>query len=102
MKRILLAATLFAACSAMADLVATNRNGDEMRLMPGPCVHAGILGHIGSKEARARLKKGQAWVDGKLLYVCWVDTGDGAYWVVCEDGEGRSHSVTSFTDKPGA
>jgi hypothetical protein len=100
MKRILvIAATLFAACSAMADLVATSGE-NERRLMPGPCVHAGILGML-KPEHRKQFKKGQAYVQGHLFYACWIDTGEGAYFVLYEDGDGKAYSVTSFTDKPG-
>jgi hypothetical protein len=99
MKSVLLAATLFAACSAMADLVASNGE-NELRLMPGPCVHGGILGML-KPEHRPQFRKGQAWVEGKMFYACWADTGEGSYIVFYDDGDVKVYSVTSFTDKPG-
>ena len=99
MKRLLIAAIL-AVGPAYADLIATNSGGDELRLMHSPCTHGGVLGHL-DKDKRVQFKKAQSWVQGKLLYACWIDTGDGAYWVVYEDGEGKPYSITSFIDKPG-
>lgn len=98
MKRLLIAA-VFAAGPAFADLVATSGE-NELRLMPGPCVHGGILGML-KPEHRKQFKKGQAFVAGKLFYACWIDTGEGSYFVIYDDGDGKVYSVTSFTDQPG-
>ena len=99
MKKLLIAA-LLAAGPAMADLVATNSGGDELRLMNSPCVHGGILGHL-KEEYRPKFKKAQAWIGGKMHYACWIDTNEGAYFVMWESGEGSAFPVTSFIDQPG-
>jgi len=98
MKSLLIAAIL-AAGPALADLVTTN-GGNELRLMPGPCVHGGILGML-KPEHRAQFKKGQAYVQGKMFYACWTDTGEGSYVVFYDDGDVKVYSITSFTDQPG-
>ena len=101
MKRLLIAALAAGfATFAAADLVATNKTGDELRLMPGPCVHGGILGQL-KEEYRPLFKKGQAWVGGKMHYTCWIDTGDGFYFVAFEDGGGHAFPITAFTESPG-
>jgi hypothetical protein len=99
MKKLLIAA-LLAAGPAMADLVATNKGGDELRLMPGRCVHGGILGHL-AEEWRPKFKKGQAWIGGKLHFVCWIDTGDGDYFVMGESGASHFYPITMFIEQPG-
>ena len=58
---------------AWADLVAAHQ-GNELRLMPSPCVHGGILGLL-KPEHRPLFKKGQATVGEKTYYACWLDTG---------------------------
>ncbi len=98
MKRLVLAAALLAAGSAMADLVA--RNGkNELRLMHSPCVHGGTLGHL-KEEWRSQFRKAQASIEGKTLFACWIDTGEGAYFVIWEDGTSNGYPVAGFLDVP--
>jgi hypothetical protein len=98
MKKLLIAA-MFAASPAFADLVA--RNGkNELRLMDMPCVHGGILGQL-KEEWRPKFKKAMATVQGKTHYACWIDTGDGAYYTIWEDGTGAAYPVEGFVDEPG-
>lgn len=100
MKRILLASFLLMFWGgAWADLVATN-GPNELRLMHSPCVHAGILGQL-KEEFRPQFKKAQATIAGKTHFACWIDTGDGAYFVIWESGEGQAYPVTGFLDQPG-
>ena len=40
-------------------------------------------------------------IGGKMLYVCWLDGGEGTYYVIREDGEGGWFPVTMFLDQPG-
>lgn len=99
MKRVLVVAA-FLCGPAFGDLVAVNSKGDELRLMHSPCVHAGILGRI-KEEYRSRFKKAQAEIGKKMIYACWVDTGDGAYYIVWEDGSSTAYPITGFLDQPG-
>lgn len=98
--RYLLAALVLLTMPARADLVATNSAKDELRLMPGPCIHGGTLGLI-AEEWRSRFKKAQADIGGRLVFGCWIDTGEGWYWVIFETGQGIAYPITSFLDQPG-
>lgn len=100
MRSILIAA-LAAGCvtAASADLVAST-GGNELRLMASPCVHDGVLGML-KPEWRAAFKKAQATVGGKTFAACWIDTGEGAYFVQFEDGTGMGYPISGFVDQPG-
>jgi hypothetical protein len=100
MKRLLVAViSLLIWSPAMADLVARN-GANELRLMHSPCVHAGILDQL-KEEWRPKFKKAQASVDRKTFYACWIDTNQGNYVVMFEDGNGMSYPITGFLDEPG-
>jgi hypothetical protein len=100
MKRILIAAAMLAASIAMADLVATNPRGDELRLMPAACVNEAVLEQI-KPEFRDKFQKAQASIGGKTFAGCWVDTGEGAYIVFFSDGDRLILPVTAFINQPG-
>jgi hypothetical protein len=100
MKRILIAAAMLAASTAMADLVATNTRGDELRLMPAPCTNEAVLDQI-KPEHRDKFQKAQASIGGKTFAGCWVDTGEGAYLVFFSDGDRLILPVTAFINQPG-
>lgn len=100
MKRIAVAlAFLMFWGGASADLVARN-SGNELRLQHTACVHAGILGQL-REEWRPKFKKAVATVAGKMHYACWIDTMDGAYFVVWEDGSAAGYPIAGFLDEPG-
>jgi hypothetical protein len=100
MKRILAAALAAGiATSSFADLVATSGK-NELRLMDAPCVHGGVLGML-KPEWRPKFKKAAADVNGKMLYACWIDTMDGAYFVLFEDGDGQAYPIQAFIEVPG-
>jgi hypothetical protein len=100
MKRILIAAAMLAASTAMADLVATNTRGDELRLMPAPCTNEAVLDQI-KPEHRDKFQKAQASIGGKTFAGCWVDTGEGAYLIFYADGDRSVMPVTVFVNQPG-
>jgi hypothetical protein len=100
MKRILIAAAMLAACTAMADLVATNTRGDELRLMPVACTNEAVLEQI-KPEHRDKFQKAQASIGGKIFAGCWVDTGEGAYLIFYADGDRSVMPVTVFVNRPG-
>lgn len=99
MKRLIALAFLLLSSGAFADFV-TRSGQNELRLMASPCVHAGILGHL-KEEWRAKFNKAQASISGKTHYACWIDTGDGSYFVIWEDGTGVAYAITSFLHEPG-
>jgi hypothetical protein len=99
MKRILLSLVLALPFSAGADLVA--RNGrNELRLIESPCVHGGTLAHL-KEEWRPKFKKASATIGGGHVYACWIDTGDGTYYVLFESGESLLIPVQAMLDEPG-
>lgn len=85
--------------SSFADLVARN-GANELRLMPGACSHGGILGQL-REEWRPKFRKGQATIEGKLHFACWIDTFEGAYFVIWESGESSLLPITGFIEVPG-
>jgi hypothetical protein len=40
-------------------------------------------------------------VGNKTFAACWIDTGEGAYWVAFENGQSVAFSVTGFINQPG-
>jgi hypothetical protein len=100
MKKLVFLAALLAASTAMADLVATNPRGDELRLMPAACVNEAVLEQI-KPEFRDKFQKAQASIGGKTFAGCWVDTGEGAYLVFFSDGDRLVAPVTAFVNSPG-
>jgi hypothetical protein len=100
MKAFALALVLFAG-SAQADLVASNRAGDELRLMNGACTNERILEGI-RDEWQDKFKAGQAAIKGKTIALCWIDvTEHGAYFMAFADGESIAMAVSSFIEQPG-
>ena len=99
MKRFLLIAALIAA-PAYADLVVSN-GANELRLMPESCTNPAILERI-KDEYRPQFKKAQASIDGKTFAGCWIDTQQGAYYVLYSDGGEAAYPVTAFIEAPGA
>jgi hypothetical protein len=98
MKHLLLIAALMCG-NAWADLVATN-GPNELRLIDSACTHEGILENI-KPEYRDKFKRAQATVGNKTFAACWIDTGEGAYWVAFENGQSVAFSVTGFINQPG-
>ena len=99
MKRLLLAA-LLAAGPAMADLVA--KSGDnELRLLNTPCVNSAVLAHI-RDEWRDKFKAATAQLGANYFNACWIDTEQGAYFIVYSDGDQNVIPVRAFIDQPGA
>lgn len=102
MRRLIIAA-LLAAGPAMADMVASNGAGDELRLFDRPCTIAAILAGI-KPEFHSKFQAGQALIGGKVIRLCYIDTQEGSYFVVPEGSEGGGgivYSVTMFTSSPG-
>lgn len=92
-------AASFVAFPASADLVATNGAGDELRLFDRPCTTAAILDTL-NPEYHAKFNAGQAIIGGKVIKVCWIDTEQGAYYVMPEGAtEGVAYPVSIFNDK---
>jgi hypothetical protein len=100
MKRILLAAIL-AAGPAMADMVASNGAGDELRLFDRPCAIESIRARI-NPEYVDKFQAAQAIVGGKVIRACYIDTGEGFYYLMPEGAEqGIAYPVTIFISSPG-
>jgi hypothetical protein len=59
-----------------------------------------VLGAL-KPEWRPKFKKAQATVGGRMFYACWIDTGEGVYWVAWEDGTSAGYPVGAFLDEPG-
>jgi hypothetical protein len=100
MKRVLLAALAAGiSTSAAADLVA--KNGDnELRLLNTPCVNSAVLAHI-RDEWRDKFKTAQAQLGPQFFHACWIDTEQGAYFVIYSDGDQSAIPVRAFIDQPG-
>ena len=97
MKRILVCAGIaMLAFSAQADLVATNGE-NSLRLKQEPCTNATIVPMI-REEFRPQFKAGSAEIAGKRFQTCWIDTGDGVYFVMFDDGDDASVPITAFVE----
>ena len=90
------------ALSAQADLVARNDKA-ELRLLNAACTEKAILDQL-KPEFHARFKAGRLLAhDGSInLKVCWIDTGEGAYFVQFQDGDSGAIPVQVFTEEHGA
>lgn len=99
MKRLL--ALIFALIwlPAMADLVARN-GANELRLRFSPCMDDAILGHL-KDEWRPKFSTARAQVGTKSFVACWIDTHDGTYFVIFQNGQSQLYPVTGFLDEPG-
>lgn len=100
MRSLILAAAMLAAAPAMADLVASNGKGNEMRLEQAPCTNEAVLSYL-KPEFHSQFKRGMALLANKPVAVCWIDTEQGAYWIVTEAGEAVALPITIFVDEPG-
>lgn len=86
--------------AAHADLI-TRSGTSELRLFMSPCVHAGILGQL-NPEWRPKFRQGQLTLENKpFMYACWIDTGEGAYYVLLENGNDGLFPITAFIEQPG-
>lgn len=89
------------AASASADMVASNGSGDELRLFERPCEIASVLAAI-KPEFHSKFQAAQAIVGGKVIRACYIDTGEGFYYLMPEGAtDGIAYSVTIFTSQPG-
>lgn len=84
---------------AHADLVAKTAD-NELRLLNSPCTHGGTLALL-KPEHRPKFKKAIVMLKTLMVYGCWVDTGEGAYFVMLETGGGFALPVTAFLEEPG-
>lgn len=99
MKRLIVAAALVAASSAMAgDLVMSNKDGNELRLYDRACSHGGTLAILKEEwrpnfhDARIRDKRGTI-----VWYACWIEE-NGQAVVVFEDGDVLAFPLSAFQD----
>lgn len=101
MRKLMLCAALLCAAPAFADLVAKNKNGDELRLFERVCTNPTILAAI-KPEFHARFKAGQASIGGQVIALCYIDTNEGYYYIMPEGADqGFSYPVTIFINQPG-
>jgi hypothetical protein len=96
MKRILIAAAMLAACTAMADLVAT-QGADSVRLTSVPCEAK----HINAK-VRSEYRASSAVIGGRRFVACWtLLEKSGAALVLYEDGDFWVAPMSVFKNVPG-
>jgi hypothetical protein len=100
MKRII-AALIAAGFSTFtqADLVARG-GANELRLLNTPCTNAAVLAHL-KDEWHDKFKTAHATIGPRHFAACWIDTEQGAYFVVYEDGDQSAVPVGVFADQPG-
>ena len=102
MRRFILAALAAGfAVSASADMVASNGSGDELRLFDRACTVESIRAAI-NPEYVDKFRAGQATIGGKTIRLCWIDTEQGAFYLMPEGAEqGIAYPVTIFISQPG-
>jgi hypothetical protein len=98
MRKFILAALLCAAGSAMADYVASNDAGDELRLMNGACDHQDILDQL-KPEFHSQFKRAQATIGGAVVRGCWIEIEEEkAFYVQFENGQGNVFPMGMFKE----
>jgi hypothetical protein len=82
-----------------ADLVARG-GANELRLLNTPCTNAAVLAHL-KDEWHSKFKTAHATIGPHYFNACWIDTEQGAYFIVYSDGDQNAIPVRAFVDQPG-
>lgn len=98
MRTLICAALLLAAGSAMADLVASNDQGNELRLGYAACDHQEILDTI-KPEYHGDFHKGVAILGGNVIKACWINIPEEKMvYVVYETGASMAYPINIFKE----
>lgn len=84
--RLLILAGLLAAAPSFAQTHIGRSGADEVRMTEEACPYASVLRFI-TEDARKNFRKGNAYIQGKRWFVCWVKDDNGDYWLQYEDGD---------------
>lgn len=103
---LILGLVLFA-MPARADLVMASGDGvHELRLYESACTHGGTMGHIKARFDKAQPEHLAKFRNARILdkrgtivsYGCWVESDDGAAFVLFEDGSSTEFELSKFSD----
>lgn len=94
MKRILSAALLCAASSAMADSAIFRAGADSVQITEEPC-HAAVVPLIPA-EILEHFRAANAVIEGKLIQACWAMRSDGFVELRYSDGDSGLVHVSQF------